>query len=162
MKKKISLDKLKAAFDSFLETKIITLPVKHKYGIVAAALIIPLIAYYFLLFTPKSKEIKNLKMNQTKLEAEVRQIEATVAKLDKHREEFEVTQERFKRASLLLPQQKEIPSLLTNISSEGTNAGLDFISFTPKGETPKEFYADIPINIQVKGPYHNVGTFLYQ
>ena len=162
MKKKISLDKLKAAFDSFLETKIITLPVKHKYGIVAVALIIPLVAYYFLLFTPKSKEIKNLKKNRTKLEAEVRQIEATVAELDKHKEEFEVTQARFKRASLLLPQQKEIPSLLTNISSEGTNAGLDFISFTPKGEARKEFYADIPINIQVKGPYHNVGTFLYQ
>lgn len=162
MKKKISLalDKLKAAFDSFLETKVITLPVKHKYGIVAVALIIPLVAYYFLLFTPKSKEIKNLKKNRTKLEAEVRQIEATVAKLDKHKEELKVTRERFKRASLLLPQQKEIPSLLTNISSEGTNAGLDFISFTPKGEARKEFYADIPINIQVKGPYHNVGTFL--
>ena len=61
MNKKVSLDKLKAAFDSFLETKVVTLPVKHKYGIVAVALIIPLVAYYFLLFSPKTKEIKRLK-----------------------------------------------------------------------------------------------------
>ncbi|MCK5232462.1 MAG: type 4a pilus biogenesis protein PilO [Desulfobulbaceae bacterium] len=162
MNKTVSLDKLKAAFDSFLETKIVTLPVKHKYGIVAVALIIPLIAYYFLLFSPNSKKIKRLKKNKTKLEAEVRQIEATAAEFDKHKAELENTQVKFKHASLLLPQQKEIPSLLTNISSEGTNAGLDFISFTPKGESLKEFYAEIPIDIQVRGPYHNVGTFLDQ
>ena len=39
---------------------------------------------------------------------------------------------------------------------------FDFNSFTPGGETPQEFYAEIPISIQVRGPYHNVGYFLDQ
>lgn len=70
------------------------------------------------------------------------------------------TKELFTQASSLLPQKQEIPSLLTSISDHGTNSGLDFLSFTPKKEIPREFYAEIPVDIKVRGPYHNVGVFL--
>jgi len=66
----------------------------------------------------------------------------------------------FAKASALLPQQQEIPSLLTSISDIGQNSGLDFLSFIPKNEMRKEFYADIPVDIKVSGTYHNVGVFL--
>jgi type IV pilus assembly protein PilO len=42
----------------------------------------------------------------------------------------------------------------------GKNAGLDFLTFTPGQEIPKDFYAEIPIDISIKGPYHNLGSFL--
>jgi type IV pilus assembly protein PilO len=35
-------------------------------------------------------------------------------------------------------------------------------TFSPGGERKKEFYAEIPVSISVKGPYHNIGTFLYE
>ncbi|HSR35702.1 MAG TPA: type 4a pilus biogenesis protein PilO [Desulfurivibrionaceae bacterium] len=38
--------------------------------------------------------------------------------------------------------------------------GLEFLSFQPKAEVPKEFYAEIPVDIAVSGPYHSVGVFL--
>ena len=44
----------------------------------------------------------------------------------------------------------------------GKGAGLDFVSFIPGAETPKDFYAEIPVNITIKGPYHNMGFFLDQ
>ena len=49
-----------------------------------------------------------------------------------------------------------------SISDHGTSAGLEFNTFTPGKETPKDFYAEILISIQVSGPYHNVGYFLDQ
>jgi type IV pilus assembly protein PilO len=61
-----------------------------------------------------------------------------------------------------LPKEKEIPKLLTDISSLGRNAGLDFNSFRPQRDIPKDFYDEIPINIDVNGPYHNVGYFFDQ
>jgi type IV pilus assembly protein PilO len=66
----------------------------------------------------------------------------------------------FETTSVLLPKSQEIPNLLRNISDLGRSAGLDFISFVPGQEIPKDFYAEIPIDIKIKGPYHNLGVFL--
>ena len=60
----------------------------------------------------------------------------------------------------MLPKTQEIPDLLRNISDLGKTTGLEFISFLPAQEIQKDFYAEIPINITLLGPYHNVGSFL--
>lgn len=156
----LDINKIKTGFDSFLDTKVSKLDQKQKLAIFIAALAIPIVACIFLVFSPKNKEIKGLEGRKANLEIEIRKVEATVRQLDKHKAEMEETKLQFKAASMLLPEGKEIPSLLTNISSQGTNSGLDFLSFKPTGEIPKEFYAEIPVSIAVNGPYHNVGLFL--
>ena len=60
----------------------------------------------------------------------------------------------------MLPKEKEIPSLLTNISALGRGSGLDFLTFKPLADVPKDFYSEIPVDIKVRGPYHNMGIFL--
>jgi len=62
----------------------------------------------------------------------------------------------------LLPKEKEIPKLLKDISALGRNAGLDFLTFKPLADIPKDFYAEIPVTINVRGPYHNMGYFFDQ
>lgn len=156
------IDKIKAGFNKFLETKIASLETKFKVIILAAALIVPVVAFIFLFYSPKNDEIRILERKKISLEKEISGARARANQLDKHKAEVRETELVFQQASVLLPQQKEIPSLLTNISSLGTVAGLDFVTFQPNGEHPMEFYAEIPISISVRGPYHNVGNFLYQ
>jgi len=156
----MDIKKFRTAFDSFLDTKIGRLDQKKKLIIWIAACTLPVLLFAFFYYSPKSKEITGLNSNKANLEREIQKVEATVRELDKHKAEMQETELKFKAASLLLPEQKEIPSLLTNISSQGTNSGLEFISFKPKAEEPKEFYAEIPVSIAVDGPYHNIGVFL--
>jgi type IV pilus assembly protein PilO len=58
-----------------------------------------------------------------------------------------------------LPTSKEIPSLLANISNLGKEAGLEFLLFRPVPEVTREFYAEIPVEIKVKGTYNDVAIF---
>ncbi len=118
--------------------------------------------FIFCIITDKDKEIKGLESQAAKLRKEITGAKATAAKLDEHLAEMEETQRLFAEASVLLPQKKEIPSLLTNISALGTNSGLNMATFSPGGERIQEFYAEIPVSINVEGPYHNIGTFLYE
>ncbi len=155
-------DKIKAKIDNFLETKIVPLEPKYKLAIWIVSILLPVIAFVFLIYMPKADEIKALEKRKVSLSREIGEAKARANELDKHKAEMVETQEKFQEASVLLPQKKEIPSLLTNISSLGTNAGLDFVSFQPKGEVPQEFYAEIPVDISVRGPYHNLGNFLFQ
>ena len=158
----MKLKKLIEGFDSFLEKRIVPLNKKIIIVIFAVIIILPSVAFYFLDFTVKTQEIKKLESRAVNLRKEIAGAKARAAKLDEHLAEMEETQRLFAEASVLLPQKKEIPSLLTNISALGTNSGLNMSRFQPGGERKKEFYAEIPVSLKISGPYHNIGTFLYE
>ena len=158
----MKINKIIAGFDSFLEKRVVPLDKKIIIAIFAVVIIAPIVAFYFLHFDPKTKEIKGLENKQVKLRKEIASAKARAAKLDEHLAEMEETKRLFAEASVLLPQKKEIPALLTDISALATNAGLKMSSFKPGGERKQEFYAEIPVSLKVQAPYHNIGTFLYE
>ena len=59
-----------------------------------------------------------------------------------------------------LPDSTEVADLLVDVSQTGLAAGLEFELFQPQGETPREFYAELPIKLRVKGTYHEFGEFI--
>jgi len=158
----MKVNKIREAFDSFLEKKVVPLDKRIIIAIFALVIILPIAAFYFLHFTVKTKEIKGLENRAAKLRQEIAGAKARAAKLEEHLAEMEETKRLFAEASILLPQKKEIPSLLTSISALGTNSGLNMATFSPGAERRKEFYAEIPVSLRVTGPYHNIGTFLYE
>jgi type IV pilus assembly protein PilO len=64
-----------------------------------------------------------------------------------------------KEAVAQLPAQKEIPDLLRNISTKARESGLEVMLFRPRGENYEEFYAEIPVDIAVRGDFHSIVTF---
>lgn len=58
-----------------------------------------------------------------------------------------------------LPEEKEIPNLLTQINRLGQDAGLTFSLFKPGKPTEDEFYTRVPIQIRAAGTYHALGRF---
>ncbi len=76
-----------------------------------------------------------------------------------YRSKMKAAEAEFQLALKALPEKKEIPSLLTNISRSGQSSGLEFLLFQPQKNVQKEFYDEIPVAIQVDGNYHNVATF---
>lgn len=156
----IDLKQITTGFDRFLDEKVSLLKKPHKLGILAASWIIPAALFFFLYYSPKTGEIARQEQQKISIEKEIKKVENVIRDLPRHRTEKQEVEGQFKAASLLLPEQKEIPSLLTNISGQGTASGLDFLSFKPKNERPLQFYAEIPVDIAVSGPYHNVGLFL--
>ena len=59
-----------------------------------------------------------------------------------------------------LPSKSEIAELLVDISQQGLGAGLEFELFKPGDERPRDFYAEVPIEIKVVGSYHQFGNFI--
>ena len=59
-----------------------------------------------------------------------------------------------------LPTSNETPGLLDDITFVGTSAGLTFRLLNWQKEVPKEFYTELPIQIEVTGSYHDFGQFV--
>ncbi len=154
------IDKFKRAYWDLLDNKLAKLKQQHKLVIWVASLLVPFILFIFLIYSPNSGRITKLKKNNQYLQGEIQKVEALAGKLNEHKAERSAVELQLKAASLLLPKQKEIPSLLTNISEQGSNSGLEFISFQPRNERNEQFYAVIPVAITVSGTYHKIGSFL--
>jgi type IV pilus assembly protein PilO len=58
-----------------------------------------------------------------------------------------------------LPSKTEIPALIVDISQTGLASGLEIELFKPNPESRKEFYAEKPISLRMKGDYHQFGAF---
>ncbi|MEJ2098393.1 MAG: type 4a pilus biogenesis protein PilO [Desulfobacterales bacterium] len=79
--------------------------------------------------------------------------------LEKFQKMMKEAEFQFKTAMKALPEKEEIPSLLTSISRSGQDVGLEFLLFEPKTEVRKEFYAEIPVAMKIKGGYHELAMF---
>jgi type IV pilus assembly protein PilO len=156
----LQIEKIKTAYWNFLDNKLAPMKQQHKSIIWAGLILVPSVIFLFLFFLPTSRQIEKLRKENAYLQSEIQKVEEIAGKLNEHKAERAAVELQLKAAAMLLPKQQEIPSLLTNISEQGTNSGLEFISFQPKGETNQEFYAVIPVSISVFGTYHQIGSFL--
>lgn len=139
--------------------KIVNLPMKQKLAGLLVLIVALGAAYYFLLQKPKDTELKALQGKLDKVSAEVAETRKLAHNLPKFKAEYEGLKKDLDSALTELPNSKEIPSLLTSITTAGKSVGLDFLIFRPKGEVPKEFYSEVPVDIIVSGPYFGIANF---
>lgn len=80
--------------------------------------------------------------------------------LDAYKEQMKEMEATFGVLLKQLPKDAEVPGLLEDISHTGLAAGLTFNSITLAPEISKEFYIELPIDIEVKGGFHAFGAFV--
>ena len=139
--------------------KILKLPNKQKILIVVVVAILEAAALIWFMYWPKHKELNGLKDSLAKLQVEIDEKTRIANNLPRIQQEYEQLNKELAMALTELPNSKEIPTLLTSITTLGKNAGLDFLTFKPKGESPKDFYAEVPVDIVVSGSYYSVANF---
>ncbi len=147
---------------SFPFEKIAALSRVHRIVICAGTFLLLGSLFFYFIYMPKMSRINELKIEFDDLQVKLTKAKAAAKDFDKYQKLFKEAQVRFKLALQLLPDKKEIPSLLESISKSGRGAGLEFLLFQPEKEVPKGFYAEIPVKIQVTGGYHNLVMFFDQ
>jgi type IV pilus assembly protein PilO len=139
--------------------KILKLPTKQKIMILVFLTILEAAALVWFLYLPKYKELEGLKAELTNLQGVITEKTRIANNLPKLQAEYDQLNIELAQALTELPNSKEIPTLLTSITTLGKSAGLDFLTFRPKPEVPKDFYADVPVDIIVSGSFYSVANF---
>lgn len=142
-----------------IQEKVSELTQAQKVLIFVGTLVILGAAFYFLLYKGQTERIGKLKITvaeQEKRLATLKQAAANVPALEK---DLAVAEEEFSRLLAFLPDQKEIPGLLENVSKLGAEVGLENILFQPQPEQQYEFFAVIPVRLDLRGTYHELGVF---
>jgi type IV pilus assembly protein PilO len=143
--------------NSLLE-KLEVLDLKQRWMICGlAVLLLAGIGYY--LHSMNAEGLDALSVEVEDIRQSVQKYQAIATRLDELKTRLAALDEMLKVAITLLPETREIPDLLTQISQLGLNSGLEFRLFKPEPEKPTDFYAEVPVSLAIQGGFHDLGRF---
>ena len=131
----------------------------QKFAILGVIIILLAALYYSFLYSPQADEIAKL-ADSVEIARNEKSVKAQkAANLAGLRRDLQRLDAELKKAVAQLPEKREIPDLLRNISTKAQQSGLDILVFRPRAENYQDFYAEIPVDITVKGNFHNTVSF---
>jgi type IV pilus assembly protein PilO len=139
--------------------KALKLPLYQRLAIMVALMAGIAAGFFYLLYLPESEELDRLVAQKQTLETKLTEDRRIASNLPKFKEEYEKMKEQLDHALTELPNEKEIPGLLTSIASLAKDNGLDVLRFKPGQERPAGFYAEVPIELKLSGSFHQLATF---
>ena len=139
--------------------KVEKLKMIHRILILVGTIVLLAGIFVALVYIPKSNEITRLNKEISGLEKKINQAKIKARTLKKFEAEQVEVEAQFREALKLLPNKREIPTLLRSITQLGSDANLEFRLFSPKKEKARDFYIEIPVSMEVSGTYHDVATF---
>ncbi|MET0067014.1 MAG: type 4a pilus biogenesis protein PilO [Candidatus Thiodiazotropha sp.] len=135
-------------------------PTPVKAVVVILVSIAVMVAGYYLVIEDQLGRLDTVQQTETKLRKEFETKQAKAANLEGYRKQLEEMKQSFGAMLRQLPDKTEVAELLVDVSQTGLAAGLEFELFKPLDEVPREFYAELPIQIVVRGEYHEFGNFI--
>ncbi len=139
--------------------RLLELPARQRVMLLVSSVALVFFVYAYFVFWPRNAMIAEKEQQREDLIHDRDRKTALVANLERARQEVAQLDGDLKKAAAELPTTKEIPDLLSNISSLAREAGLEIMQFKQRPEQYEDFYAKVPVDILVRGSYFQVGTF---
>ena len=135
-------------------------PAGQKLGLLAGVVIAVAVLDWQYWYGPQARALTaaQSRVTERRLELEGKRAKANV-RAEAERQLRDLTAE-LRRAQARLPDQREIADLLSSIAASGRSAGLEITLFRQKPEAYHDFYAGVPVEMQMRGTYHELATFL--
>ncbi len=135
------------------------LPAIARHGIRAGVAALVIALYWFTMAGGANERLNQLQNQLSQLQNEISEARAVASNLKSFEERRTELQALLDAALSQLPNKRELPGLLTDMSSLGKKSGLEIRTFDPMGEVVRGFFAEVPIKVEFFGAYHDIGVF---
>jgi type IV pilus assembly protein PilO len=139
--------------------RILALPTNQRLLLYGGVVVLLAVLYGLLFYAPRSKEIADKQQQISTLQSEQAKLQDQLRNWGKTKEEIGEIEGRFNQAKAQLPEEKEIPELLKQVSNLGRESGLEVLLFRQKAEAFRDLYAEVPVEMSVRGGYHQIALF---
>ncbi len=139
--------------------KVLKLPKGARIGILVGIGVLLCTGYYFGSYQADAQELTRLRAEEANLQRKLSEVRLVAGNIVEFEAEIAALEIKLKKALRQLPNEKQLEVLLTDISNLGKTAGVEIRSFQRQQEVFHDFYAEVPIAIQIDGQYHDIGKF---
>jgi type IV pilus assembly protein PilO len=130
-----------------------------KILIIVALVLAVCVVYLFFFFQPKKVEISDLESALDKKKVDMTEKQRIAKDVEKFNVQVKALDEQLKESLAQLPNDKEIPQILRLFAKLASISGIEMTNFTVLPEIKKALYAEVPIDLQLTGGFHNIAIF---
>ena len=134
-------------------------PLIPKLTMLCGLLVVLLVAGWWFLWSDQLAELEGKQKEEETLKQQYLDKKKQAVNLDLYIEQLAEIDRSFGALLKQLPNKSEIEALLIEVNQAGLGRGLQFDLFRPGAEQVKDFYAELPIAVQIVGGYHDFGAF---
>lgn len=139
--------------------QITKLPKAARFGIIAGLGVALAVGYFAVFYQDKNVQLKELRAQELELQRKLSEVRSVAANISAFESEIADLEIKLKTALRQLPNEKELEVLLSDISNLGKTAGVEIKSFKRSDEVIHDFYAEVPIQIELEGEFHDIAQF---
>lgn len=133
-------------------------PIRIGFVVIICAVLLGLFYHYDT--KPQLQSLKQVEAKEVQLRKTFEDRAEKAANLRLYKEQLVEMRKRFAALRMQLPSQTEIPGLIVDVSQTGLSSGLEIDLFKPGGELSKDFYAEKPIDLTLRGTYNELAQFV--
>ncbi|MCX7823263.1 MAG: type 4a pilus biogenesis protein PilO [Syntrophobacterales bacterium] len=143
-----------------IEGRLKTLDKKSKILILVLTVVIICGAFWYFIYQENSSNISTLKKEIEEAKKRLEQLKKTERMSKEFEKQLNEAETKLRELVAKLPDAREIPSILENVSGLGSKVGLkQLILFEPRNEELREFHSAIPVQLEMVGDYEKMGIF---
>jgi type IV pilus assembly protein PilO len=132
-----------------------------KIGIGAALMILSGVVYFVVFYGDLATSIKAEQGRERQLNDDLADARKAQHAYQLDLAELSDRQQRQRELNKILPATTEYPAFLSAVQSVANVAGVNLSAWSPQGEGPEQFYARVPMQLELEGRFHQVAKFFY-
>lgn len=137
----------------------LSLPGKLAVG--GLLLLLPWLVFYVIFYTELETEIQNAENNHQRLTAELAKAERAQRAYQRDLQELGERERNRRELMKVLPETTEYPAFLSTVQNVANLVGIELVAWTPQEEVVEEFYARVPMRLELRGRFHQLAKFFY-
>src|SRR5690606_5729239 len=136
-------------------------PKPARVGIALGLLVLGGLAYYVVFYSDISEKIERSLAAHGELQSKLKAAQLAEKEYQKDLEDLARRRERERELNKVLPQTTEYPAFLSSVQTVANISGVELTAWSPQPEVKEEYYARVPMKIQITGRFHQIAKFFY-
>ena len=134
-------------------------PKTVRLAVVSGFLVALAAGYWHFFYQPVQVEKQEVVLKAQELQRELNNARAVASNIPAVEAEIEGMERDLELALKQLPNRKQFEDLLQDISTAGKKVGVTIKSIDRDQEVPRDFYAEVPFQLEIEGSYHDLARF---
>ena len=132
-----------------------------KIGIATVLLVLAGVVYFVVFYGDLATTVKAEQAKERTLRDDLATARKAEHAYQKDLAELTDREQRQRELNKILPPSTEYPAFLSAVQSVANVAGVALTAWNPMDEVPMQFYARVPMRIEVQGRFHQMAKFFY-
>jgi type IV pilus assembly protein PilO len=133
-----------------------------QWGLALGAAVLVSTALFFTYFKTQREENEQAQKALTAKLQENAQLEPYRTKLADIERQIANLQQQLEIERRIVPDEKEVDNFMRMLDAEANKAGVWLRRYTADSASSKEFYTEVPFEIEIDGPYYSMLSFFDQ